>query len=150
MPNIFSKLTSGVYGLNFVWRATLAYYFIFRTQSILNKYSNVRPVTEQGQDMMKFLGGINIGYSLLALLGFIRFMKTDLKENSSRTSELWVLALANFSQFFYSAVAYKNGRWNRNLLRMTIPDGILAVLDFIFALWAMKMNSKKKLIFQAL
>jgi len=143
MPNTFSKLSTGLFALNSIWHGLAAYYFTQKPRGILNKYSTVRPASEQGQDILRFLGALNIGYFLLAFLAFIRMLNSKKPENAVRATDLWVLGMANFSQFLYDLVVHRKEKVTRAFLQITIPDGLFGLLDFIFALWSMQIKSKK-------
>jgi len=137
MTNASSKVVSALFMANAVWHGLAVFYFIFKPRGILNKYTHIRPVSEQASDILKFLGAMNSGYFLLAILGFIR----SYKHNQLRTTDLWVLALGNFSQFVFDLIAHSNGRWKTKLLQITIPDGVFSFLNAACALLTVKYSS---------
>jgi len=126
----FVNFVKYLFVLNAAWHGAASYYFMRRPKGILRKYINSQtPAASPATDLLQFLGGINTGYALLALLA----LKRLIQEKKVHSSDLWVLSLANFSQFFFDLVAHFNGTAKKSLLQITIPDGTFALIDAIAA-----------------
>ena len=102
-----------------LWHTLAAYYFLFRPQRLLRSLTHEEPVSPVAVDVLRFLGGLNLGYVALAVWGAAQ---APLVAWAS-----WVLALANGSQFGLDLLAHHNGRWRRQLLRITLGDGLFTL-----------------------
>ena len=118
----------GLMGCTALWHAAAAYFFIARTEGMLAVHTHERPVSPVAQDMMRFLGGINTGYAVLAVCG-IRQTGVALAVISG------TLAIANLSQFWFDVVAHRSGRWKKRLRFITAGDGMFAVLQGVTTAW---------------
>ncbi|KAL6056397.1 hypothetical protein QOT17_016128 [Balamuthia mandrillaris] len=115
-----------------LWHTAAAYYFLFRGRGILRKYFVRAAGTPHPHtvETLRFLGAINLGYALLALISFLR----SIYERELRATDHFVLGLANFSQFVMDLIAHRSGLAQRSLLQITIPDGIFAAANVWVAL----------------
>ncbi len=55
----------------FAWHALAVRYFVMTPFSTLRALTHVRPVTFTSAEILQYLGGLNIGYALLALQGLL-------------------------------------------------------------------------------
>lgn len=58
-----------VFSSAFTWHTLAARYFIISPYGILRSLTNVTPISFLTMDVMQYLGGLNIGYAILALQG---------------------------------------------------------------------------------
>ena len=62
---------------------------------MLKRYLVDREGVELGKDVMQFLGGLNLGYVLLALIALRRV----LSNNKLDASVFWVLSVVSYNHF---------------------------------------------------
>lgn len=83
-------------------------------------------------DIMAYLGGINVGYAVLAAIRLYSLSRGPTpQEGDFDVLALSVLALANASQAVLNFGLSSKGRWimGKGLDRITVLDALFAVLD---------------------
>ena len=58
-----------VFSTAFTWHSLAVRYFIMTPFSTLRAVTHVRPITFTSAEILQYLGGLNIGYAILALQG---------------------------------------------------------------------------------
>jgi hypothetical protein len=82
-------------------------------------------------------GGINTGFSLLALLALVRYRNGGVLQSN----DFWVLSLANFSQFAIDLAMHWQGVAKRALgPQITLPDGLFFVVDAAVAIYLLSKH----------
>eukprot|EP01117_Protostelium_nocturnum_P008167 TRINITY_DN2914_c0_g1_i1.p1 TRINITY_DN2914_c0_g1~~TRINITY_DN2914_c0_g1_i1.p1 ORF type:complete len:147 (-),score=41.33 TRINITY_DN2914_c0_g1_i1:152-592(-) len=133
---MYSKLVNALLAANTIWRGGSAFFLSFKGRGILHRYSYVRPVGDLSVDLLKWLGGMNAACALLSFLGLRRSIRTQ----EIRGTELWILAATNVTQCFCFLLSLRSGRWSRDLAKVAVPEGLLAIFNFILALLTLRYH----------
>lgn len=102
-------------GLAAVWHTAAAFYFLGLTGRMLGSHTFERPVNAIAQDMMQFLGAMNVSILLACIYGIVG-------DASVQTAVLLIVAVANLSQFAKDVHAHSTGRWKPRLAMITSID----------------------------
>lgn len=102
-----------------LWHTAAAYYFLLRPGQVLRSLTNEAPVSPIATDVVRFLGGLNLGYAVVAGAGACHA--------TPAAGASLVLALANGSQLALDLYAHRTGRWTRRLVSITLLDGIFTL-----------------------
>jgi len=119
------------------------YHFTFKSSFMMRKLSlrrlSTNPTissTASGDawhhDIMAYLGGINVGYAVLAALRLYSLSRgPSAEDGDSDVLALTVLSLANASQAVLNFGLSSKDRWimGKGLDRITVLDAVFAVLD---------------------
>ncbi|PJF19533.1 hypothetical protein PSACC_00652 [Paramicrosporidium saccamoebae] len=55
----------------FIWHSLAVRYFVMTPFSTLRAVTHIRPITFTSAEILQYLGGLNIGYAILALQGLL-------------------------------------------------------------------------------
>lgn len=102
-------------GLAAVWHTAAAFYFLGLTGRMLGSHTFERPVNAVAQDMMQFLGAMNVSILVACIYGIVGGA-------SVQTAVLLIVAVANLSQFAKDVHAHSTGRWKPRLAMITSID----------------------------
>ncbi|HEX7883950.1 MAG TPA: hypothetical protein VF499_14595 [Afipia sp.] len=103
-------------GLAAVWHAAAAFYFLGLTGRMLGSHTFERPVNVIAQDMMQFLGAMNVSILIACIYGIMG-------NAAVQTAVLLIVSVANLSQFVKDVHAHSTGRWKPRLAMITFLDG---------------------------
>jgi hypothetical protein len=108
--------TNILLGLAAVWHAAAAFYFLGLTGRMLGSHTFERPVNVIAQDMMQFLGAMNVSILTACIYGIMG-------NAAVQTAVLLIVSVANLSQFVKDVHAHSTGRWKPRLATITFLDG---------------------------
>eukprot|EP00698_Gefionella_okellyi_P002727 TRINITY_DN12598_c0_g1_i1.p1 TRINITY_DN12598_c0_g1~~TRINITY_DN12598_c0_g1_i1.p1 ORF type:complete len:159 (-),score=20.15 TRINITY_DN12598_c0_g1_i1:322-756(-) len=112
---------------NLLWHASACWLFMLRTRGMLRRFTRSAGPNPLAEDVVKFLGGLNMSLVLVALVA--------LRSRSERLRDLYtILAVANWSQFFWDIIAHRSGRFKYRFAQITVIDGLFGLADTIAAI----------------
>jgi hypothetical protein len=80
-----------VFSTAFTWHSLAVRYFVMTPFSTLRAVTHVRPITFTSAEILQYLGGLNIGYAVLALQGLL----SSAVEVDSRKRNALVLSIVS-------------------------------------------------------
>ncbi len=107
------------------WHFAATWLFVFIPRGIYAKYTSERPTPILAVDAMQFLGGMNSGFCLLAVLS----LAYDVRPIEP---VLAAFALANFSQFALDLRLHRARRVNLGFLVITVGDAVATVVNLAY------------------
>jgi hypothetical protein len=113
----------------FFWHSLAVRYFIMTPFSTLRAVTHVRPITFISAEIVQYLGGLNIGYALLAIQGlFLPASDVD-----GRKRNALVLAAASLSQVWFTVKFWRNARWAlAGMIPIFIGDAMISLLALVY------------------
>jgi len=117
-----------VLGLTAYWHFLAAVFFTLKSRAIIKRFTYERPISPVSKAFIVALGGLNIPIVLLAINGF----KTS--STVLRKKIMFLLALANFSQFVADIQAHREGVVNYDFfVSITVPDFIFSLVNYYYS-----------------
>lgn len=114
-----------------IWHTLAARSFLMVPFQVLRRVSTVRPITFLSAEIVQHLGGLNLGYAVLALQSL--FLPSG--EQVTRRRNALVLAVAGLSQVWLNWRFFGNGRWSPSgLLPIYIGDAFITLISILYCL----------------
>ena len=113
--------------INFVWHSLAVELFIFRPKYMMENYLKADFQSKVSIDIIRFVGGLNTGYVVLALVGIF---VSELRH----PGVFMAFAFATLSQFVFDIKAHKEGKVTSLFNKITYGDGIIGFLNLIFSI----------------
>lgn len=119
------------FGSAFIWHTIAARYFTMAPFQILRSTTLSRPISFVSAEIVQYLGGLNIGYAILALQSLF-LAPSDV---AGRKRNALVLAIASLSQVWFTGRFYRNGRWSvSGMLPIFIGDAFVSLVTLLYYL----------------
>jgi hypothetical protein len=132
-----------IMALNLVSNGLKFLAFTLKSNDMIFKYTIEIPVVETvTNDLMKFMGGMNLSLTVLALGRMLRNYKLCKKMLEQEQDEfpikrtydklvLFTFAVAYLTQFLIGMRALKSGRWRPQFRVISFSDGLLCLLNLL-------------------